>query len=142
MIKHKVSNEELVKRLNAALGWELRAMLMYAHFAEYVTGIHRLQLKTYFEGEATESFDHARIVRAAISVLGGVAVTNRDETPIEHLTDYRVMLEQSLVTERRAAEGYAAILEALDDDSDLYDDMQQIYFAELRSVAEMEQLLG
>lgn len=141
MIKHKIPNEALVEHLNRALAWELRAMLLYAHFAEYVSGIQRLHLKTFFEGEATESFDHARTVRAAISVLGGVAVTARDETPIEHTTDYRVMLQESLKTEKRAAEGYAEILKGLDDDSDLYDDMQQIYFAELRSVTEMEQLL-
>lgn len=142
MNNHKVSNDILCEQLNKALAWELRAMLMYAHYAEYVTGIHRLHLKQYFEGEATESFDHARVVRAAISVLGGEAVTNRDDSTIVHTTDYRQMLEESLHTEKRAAESYAGILQALDEESELHDDMQQIYFAEQRSTSELEQLLG
>ena len=34
--------EELIRRLNDALGWELRAQVLYAHYAAYVKGIHRL----------------------------------------------------------------------------------------------------
>ena len=46
--------EDLVRRLNAALGWELRALTMYAHYAAYVKGIYRLHLKPFFEEEATD----------------------------------------------------------------------------------------
>ena len=33
------SSEELIRLLNSALGWELRAQLLYAHYAAYVKGI-------------------------------------------------------------------------------------------------------
>ena len=85
----RTPNEELVERLNAALGWELRAMTMYAHYAAYVKGIYRLHLKPYFEGEATESLGHATVVRDQIVKLGGTARTDRDDTKIVHTTDYR-----------------------------------------------------
>ena len=38
----------LIDRLNEALGWEMRAMTMYAHYAANVQGIHRLQLDPMF----------------------------------------------------------------------------------------------
>ena len=50
--------EEIIKKLNGCLGWEFRAATMYSHYAAYVTGIHRLQLKAHFEAEATESHGH------------------------------------------------------------------------------------
>ena len=43
-----MSTADLVDRLNEALGWELRAMTMYAHYAANVQGIHRLQLDPMF----------------------------------------------------------------------------------------------
>ena len=70
-----MSTADLVDRLNEALGWELRAMTMYAHYAANVQGIHRLQLDPMFNEEATESLAHADVVRRAVVKLGGVPVT-------------------------------------------------------------------
>ena len=75
------SNADLVERLNQALALEMRAEIMYAHYAAYVKGIYRLHLKPYFEGEATESFTHANTVRNAINQLGGEAVTESQCRP-------------------------------------------------------------
>ena len=59
-------NEELVRRLNKALGWEMRALILYSHYAAYVKGIHRLHLKPFFEIEATESLGHGAEVLTEI----------------------------------------------------------------------------
>jgi len=131
---------ELVDRLNDALGWEMRAMTLYAHYSAYVKGLHRLQLKPYFDGEATESIAHANTVRAAIVKLGGTARTARDTTEIVHTTDYRVMLDEALKTETHAARSYKEILGMGGLDSELYDAIEQIYFAEERSVEELHQM--
>jgi len=131
---------QLVDRLNAALGWEMRAMTLYAHYGAYVKGIYRLQLKPFFEAEATESMTHANTVRAAIVKLGGEARTERDATEIVHTTDYRVMLDEALKTERQAARAYKEILSMGGLDSELYDAIEQICFAEERSVEELHQL--
>ena len=70
-----MSTSVLIEKLNQALGWELRAINMYAHYAAYIRGIHRLQLEPHFSAEANESMVHSNIVRSAIVKLGGVAVT-------------------------------------------------------------------
>ena len=135
------TDSELVARLNQALGLEMRAEVMYAHYAAYVKGINRLHLKPYFEGEATESFTHANMVRNAINQLGGEAVTERDATPILHTTSYEVMLQEVLKTEQLASQTYHGLLEMVTDNEELYDLLEQIYFAEVRSVEELNQLI-
>ncbi len=134
-------HQALSEQLNKALALEMRAEVMYAHYAAYVKGIYRLHLKPYFEGEATESFNHGNVVRNAINQLGGAAVTDRDSTPIVHTTDYRVMLQEVLKTERLAAETYEGILGNVSDNQELYDSIEQIYFAEVRSIEELNQLM-
>jgi bacterioferritin (cytochrome b1) len=132
---------ELIRALNDALAWELRAQMMYAHYAAYVRGIHRLHLKPHFEAEATESFGHATIVRDHVAKLGGQAVTERDKTEIVHTTDYKVMLDEAMKTETRAAKGYKAILELAGVDRESYDAIEQVYFQEERAVDELTQLM-
>jgi len=141
MTGQTTSADELTNRLNLALGWELRALTMYGHYAAYVKGIYRLHLKPFFEAEATESLGHADIVRNEIVKLGGEARTDRDATEIVHTTDYKVMLQESLKTETRAAATYKEFLELPGLDGELFDAVEQIYFAEARSVDELKQLM-
>ena len=141
MTGQTTSPEELTRRLNGALGWELRALTMYSHYAAYVKGIYRLHLKPFFEAEATESLGHADIVRNEIVKLGGKALTDRDDTEILHTTDYQVMLQESLKTETRAAATYQEMLELPGLDGELFDAIEQIYFAEARSVDELNLML-
>ena len=135
------ATQELLDRLNDALAREMRAQAMYAHYAAYVKGIHRLHLKPYFENEAAESVMHAQTVRNALVRLGGVAVTERHIQAIEHATDYRLMLEKALNTEQQSKEAYQGILPLLKDDEELYDAIEQILFAEERSVEELLQVM-
>ncbi|RJU92181.1 MAG: hypothetical protein DWC01_02750 [Candidatus Poseidoniales archaeon] len=139
-----MSKDVLIDRLNEALGWELRAMNMYAHYAANIQGIHRLQLDPMFNEEATESLAHADVVRRAIVKLGGVPVTERNSHPIVHTTGFTAMLERSLETETKAAEVYAGIIKLLDEvgDQEMYDSIEQIYFAELRSLENLRLILA
>ena len=140
MSEDSTPKQELIRRLNDALGWEMRALTLYSHYAAYVRGIYRLHLKPFFESEATESLGHAGIVRAEIVKLEGVAVTDRDDTEIVHTTDYQVMLEEAMKTETHAAKSYLALLELPGLESELFDAIEQIYFAESRAVEELNQL--
>jgi len=140
-VNNAADREKLVIELNRALALEMRAEILYAHYATYVKGIHRLHLKPYFTGEATESFTHAESVRNAINQLGGEAVTERDHTPIIHTTDYEKMLQEVMATEKRAAETYHRLLEMVTDNEELHDILEQIYFAEVRSIEELNQLM-
>lgn len=138
-----MTEHNLIKTLNEALGWELRATNMYAHYAANIRGIHRLQLSPMFTTEATESTMHADIVRKAIVKLGGIPVTERNAHPIIHTTLYDEMLVHSLDTETRAAAVYAAIMLEIDSvgDQEMYDAIEQIYLAELRSLEELRLLM-
>ena len=138
-----MKEHNLIKTLNEALGWELRAANMYAHYAANIRGIHRLQLSPMFTTEANESTMHADIVRKAIVKLGGIPVTERNTHPIIHTTQYDEMLVHSLDTETRAASVYAAIMLEIDSvgDQEMYDAIEQIYLAELRSLEELRLLM-
>ena len=136
-----LASSELLERLNDALGRELRAQAMYAPYAAYVKGIHRLHLKPYFENEAAESVLHAQTVRNALVRLGGIAVTERHPGAIVHTTDYAQMLEEALETEKQSKACYQGILPLLREDEELYDAVEQILFAEERSVEELLQVM-
>tara|TARA_B100001996_G_scaffold209402_1_gene160684 strand:- start:6717 stop:7139 length:423 start_codon:yes stop_codon:yes gene_type:complete len=138
-----MSNDKLILALNQALAWELRAIAMYAHYAAYVSGIHRLQLATHFGNEVTESVTHAATVRAAIVKLDGEATTERSATPIVHTSNYEEMLNEAYKTEKTAAETYAEILPLVDEigDAELYDALEVVYFDEQRSVEELRMML-
>lgn len=135
------TDAELLRLLNGALAWEMRAEVQYSHYAAYVKGIHRLHLKPFFEGEAAESVVHAKTVREQLVKLGGVATTDRASHEIVHTTDYKVMLHEAFETETGAADGYKKILALPDLDSELFDAIEQISFAEERSIEELSQLL-
>ena len=89
------NQDQAIKELNKALGWELRAQAMYAHYAAYVKGLEMLTLQSHFEEEATESFGHAKKVREVIADLDGEAVTTRDSAAIVHTEDVKTMLEEA-----------------------------------------------
>ena len=135
--------QKIIDKLNEALGYELRAINLYAHYAANVKGIHRIHLSQLFNAEITESLEHSNIVRAAIVKLGGICVTERNPEQILHTDKYTTMIEQALKTEMNAGAIYSELLEMVEelDDRELYDSLESIYFTELRSVEEMRMLL-
>jgi bacterioferritin len=139
----KIANRgKLIASLNKALGWELRAQAMYAHYAAYVKGLESLTLAGHFEEEATESFGHAKKVRDIIATLGGEAVTSRDPAPIVHTEDTKVMLAEALETESRAADAYRKIVPMVKDHAVFYHAIYHILKDETAAVIEVETLLG
>ncbi len=132
----------VIEALNGALGWELRASALYAHYAAYVTGLESLTLAEHFKQEAEESFGHAEAVRNIIADLGGEAITTRDSTEIVHTEDLDTMLEEALATERQAAETYQEILPMVQDYYPFWHTVAHILQDELNAVVEMERLLG
>ncbi len=138
-----MSSSKLIEALNEALAWELRAIAMYAHYSAYVSGIHRIQLSTHFNNEVTESVQHASVVRAALVKLEGVAITERDTTPILHTSEYKEMLNEAFKTESTAVKTYSKILPLVEEvgDTELYDSLEVVYFDEQRSVEELRMML-
>ena len=138
-----MTNDELISALNKSLGGELRAIAMYAHYAAYVSGIHRLHLAAHFNTEVNESVTHAATVRSAIVKLDGEATTDRDSTPIVHTSNYQEMLTEAYATESKAAATYGMILPLVENigDTELFDALEVVYFDEQRSVEELRMML-
>lgn len=134
-------NQTLIELLNRALAWELRAIALYSHYAAYVRGIDRLHLSPKFAGEAAESIGHAQQVRDAIVKLGGVAARTPADVEIVHTESTDKMLEEALLTEQQAARIYREVLDEIDPEEELFDTIQQIQFAEERSVDELKMLI-
>ncbi len=135
-------NRQLVALLNQALGWELRAQAMYAHYAAYVKGLESLGLAGHFEAEAAESVGHAKKVRDVIAALGAEAVTTRDRAPIVHTESTRTMLGEALKTEKAAAATYKKILPLVKDQPVFFHALLHIHMDELKAVTEVENLLA
>jgi len=139
----KIANRaKLVNALNKSLGWELRAQALYAHYAAYLKGLESLTLAKHFENEVTESLGHAQKVREILAALGGEAVTTRDAAPIVHTEEVRVMLEEALKTESKAAEVYQKIMPMVRGHAVFYHTIYHILKDEMSAVIEMETLLG
>ncbi len=132
----------LISLLNQALGWELRAQALYAHYAAYVNGLDMLTLADHFEAEATESFGHAKKVREIIATLEGEAVTTRDAAPIVHTKEVKAMLQEALKTESKAMATYQKIVPMVKAHPVFYHTLYHILKDEMSSVIEMEALLG
>jgi bacterioferritin (cytochrome b1) len=141
-VKKQSGDSKLLALLNRALGWELRAQALYAHYAAYVKGLESLTLAGHFEAEAAESVAHAKQVRDVIAMLDGVAVTVRDPAPIVHTDDTRVMLKESLKTEAAAAAVYRTIVPLVKDNSIFFHSLSHILMDEMKAVVELENLLA
>ena len=142
MAARKKVDARLVGLLNQALGWELRAHAMYAHYAAYVKGLESMTLGEHFEEEAMESIGHAKKVRDIIAQVGGVAATDRDPTPIRHTEDWKVMLAEALKTESTAAKTYARLVPMVKDSAVFTHTLLHIMMDEEKAVVEVETLLG
>jgi len=141
-VRKQSKNPKLVALLNQALGWELRAQAMYAHYAAYVKGLESLTLAGHFEAEAAESVAHAKQVRDVIAMLGGEAVTVRDRAPVVHTENTQRMLQEALKTEAAAADVYRKIVPLVKDNSIFFHSLSHIMMDEMKAVVEMENLLG
>ena len=71
-------------------------------------------------------------------------MTERNPHPIVHSTEFKAMLERSLETETKAAEVYANIIQLVEKvgDQEMYDAIEQIYLAELRSLEDLRLILA
>jgi bacterioferritin len=141
-VKQTGGNRQLIALLNQALGWELRAQAMYAHYAAYVKGLESLALAPHFEAEAAESVGHAKKVRDVIVALGGEAVTVRDKAPIVHTGNTHTMLLESLKTEQTAAATYGRITPLVKHDPVFFHSLLHVQMDEMKAVTEVENLLG
>lgn len=136
-----VNVKKAVRALNEALAWELRAALLYSHYAAYLVGRDRLDFEDFFNEQSQEVLAHAKTVRQIIADLGGEAVTAPDTARIVHTQNAETMLEEALKTEEAAEKKYREILPLFDHPSAWHHDLRHIQMDEERGQIEIKRLM-
>jgi bacterioferritin len=108
---------DLIEGLNEALAYEYQAVVMYTTYASTVSGIHRGELKAFFEGEVADEQNHAAYLADKVDALGGTPTT--EPKPVQTPTDPRTMLEIVLESEEDAIERYGELMELAEEVGEL-----------------------
>lgn len=107
-----MARAELIENLNAALSYELAAVIQYSQHSYLVTGTDREIFKDFFRDNAEEAQGHAEKLGDKIVALGGVPGV--EPAMIRQSVDTKEMLKQDLELEREAIAAYMAAWEACD----------------------------
>ncbi|EMI57319.1 MULTISPECIES: ferritin-like domain-containing protein [Rhodopirellula] len=134
-----MANEALIDCLNEILKHEWTGVAQYSQASFIIEGLWREVYAPKFEGDAKESFKHARLVGEKISALGGVPVATRNE--IKQSKDLREVLEFSLAFEAKAVEMYTKALELAEPHRSLVVFLEDILLEEQEGVDEYTKLL-
>ncbi len=103
------SKEELIKRLNNAMAWELAGIIQYMQASVMLTGHARETFHEFFKESSEEARDHAEAVGEKIAVLGGVPTV--EPAAIRQAADVDGMLEAALALEIDALKAWEDCLE-------------------------------
>lgn len=98
------SKEELIKRLNEAMSWELAATIQYLQHAVMLTGKDRMMFHEFFHEGSEEARDHAEKVAEKITALGGVPTV--EPARIRQAAETDGMLEAALALEEDALKAW------------------------------------
>ncbi len=81
MASREAAMKELLAGLNEDFAAEFTAVIMYAVYAAQVDGIHRAELKQFFQSEIADEQLHAQLLADKIVALGGEIRTNPNPVP-------------------------------------------------------------
>lgn len=94
----------LIDGLNEDLANEYGAVIMYSTYAAIVRGLHRAELKAFFEAEIPDELTHAGALANKISALGGRPTT--EPSPVPEARGETEMLQNVLQAELDTIERY------------------------------------
>ena len=134
-----MSNDAVITQLNEILKHEWTGVAQYSQASFIIEGPWREVYSAKFEGDAEESFNHAKLIGNKIVALGGVPVAQRNE--IKQTRDLREMLENALAFESKAVEMYEKALELAEGTRSLVVFLEDILLQEQEGVDEYSKLL-
>jgi len=134
-----MASEALIDCLNEILKHEWTGVAQYSQASFIIEGVWREVYAAKFEGDAKESFEHAKLVGNKIVSLGGVPVANRNE--IKQSNDLHEVLEFSLAFETKAVGMYIKALELAEPHRSLVVFLEDILVEEQEGVDEYSKLL-
>lgn len=98
------TKQELIDGLNTDLAAEFQAVITYRLFASMATGLHRHEVREFFEGEISDELEHAKYLADKVVALGGEPAT--EPLPVEVTSDLREMFEMALKAETETIQRY------------------------------------
>ena len=136
-----MDKETLVKGLNTDLSHEYQAVLMYNTYAADVSGMHRQELKNFFDGEVPDELRHAQLLANKIAALDGNPTTKPADVP--GTQNPKEMLENVLQAESDTIKRYVERRNQAEDFGDygLVNDLEDIISDETNHKEETQKLL-
>ena len=133
-----MSKDKIIKKLNEALGRELAEVVKYMHQSFWVKGPKRKKMVAFFREQSQESMGHAIQLGEKIVDMGGVPVVKILEIYEPKPHNMKAMLLECVEDERRAKEGYEAMLPLISGDKDLYKMIKALAKEEAGHMTEIE----
>ncbi len=134
-----MADQTLIDHLNEILKHEWTGVAQYSQASFILEGVWREVYAEKFEGDAKESFGHARLIGDKIVALGGVPVATRNE--IQQSRDLQEIFAFSLAFEAKAVEMYSKAIELAGDNKPLVVFLEDILNEEQEGVDEYTKLL-
>jgi bacterioferritin len=134
-----MDTQAVIDQLNEILKHEWTGVAQYSQASFIIEGIWREVYAEKFEGDAKESFGHAKLIGDKIVALGGVPVAQRNE--IKQSRNLQEVLQYSLEFESKAVEMYTKALELAEGNRPLVIFLEEILLEEQDGVEEYTKLL-
>jgi bacterioferritin len=98
------AREQLLAGLNEDLANEFTAIISYLLYSRLVSGVHRLELAEFLEGEIADELEHAKFLSHKIVALGGTPATA--PAPVRLGETNQQMLQFALESEKETIARY------------------------------------
>jgi bacterioferritin len=99
-----ITRDQLIDLLNEDLAREYQAVIQYRTYASAVPGVHRQELREFFEAEIADELGHAQILADKVVSLGGRPATTA--AAVKYTEDPKEMLRNSLEDEEVTVQRY------------------------------------
>jgi bacterioferritin len=134
-----MSNSAIIDQLNEILKHEWTGVVQYTQNSFIIEGVWREVYAEKFQGDAKESYKHAKLIGDKIVAMGGVPVATRNE--IKQSRDLHEVLKFSLEFESKAVAMYSKALEMAEGDRPLVVFLEDILIQEQEGVEEYTKIL-
>jgi bacterioferritin len=136
-----MDKETLIRGLNLDLSHEYQAVIMYTTYGSRVSGIHRRELRAFFEAEIPDELQHAQFLADKIAALDGQPITKPQD--VHQTDDPKKMLENVLKAESETITRYVERRKQAEEYGDygLVNELEDIISDETNHKEETEKIL-
>jgi bacterioferritin len=138
---NEAARQQLIDGLNEDLANEYSAIISYLLFSQLVSGVDRVQLAGFLEGEVADELEHAKFLAHKIVAMGGMPTTQPAEVKLSE--DNREMLQLALKSEEETIERYTQRIKQADalGDLGLKVELEDLVAEETRHKEDLQRIL-